>query len=553
TTLISFTPSTGAVNTAMVLTGTKLDVVTDVLFTGPAPSTAFVSGGIASKAATTIATTVPATLSAGDYTISVVHPGGEAVAANKFTVTVVGGSTTPTVTGFSPNTGAAGTVVTITGTNLVLGFPPAPTVKFGTTNAGGPYTNVSNTGVTFTVPAGLAVGTHTLTIGGMSGVPMTVGTFTVTAAPAPVVAVPAAPVGISATAASATQIDLTWTAVAGASSYNIYRGTAAGVLVGAASKINATPITVTTFNNTGLFGATPYFYVVTAVNVNGESVGSAEMSATTSAVPVGTIISTGPDLIAQTFSVQQTATGAAAPLPTQIQLVVSGGNAGVRYNFYRSTFPNVAIAAANLINPTPANAFYHDNGLTAATKYYYKVTAVNAAGEGPASPELATVTPLATLGSGVGLTLTPAFGLLASMPNAIPYQGGSVLPSGYYPTASAGMSMFFYGNVVVGMNSLPRFNLEYRKDLVNTEFITLNISNGTLNTSADLDVPAVKLPNFNTEKRCTLGVVAGETDCVSKGITLDRLNGTVTFVNTPMVDAVGTVFSISGSYSFVPF
>lgn len=88
---------------------------------------------------------------------------------------------TPSITGFSPTTGAVGTSVTITGTNLVLGFPSAPTVKFGTTNAGGPYTNVSNTGITFTVPAGLAAGTHIITIGGMSGTPVTVGTFTVTA------------------------------------------------------------------------------------------------------------------------------------------------------------------------------------------------------------------------------------------------------------------------------------------------------------------------------------------------------------------------------------
>ena len=462
-----------------------------------------------------------------------------------------GGATTPTVTGFSPATGAVGTVVTITGTNLGLGFQPAPIVKFGTTAVTTPLTFNGQTSISFAVPTGLAAGAHTITIGGMTGVPLTVGTFTVTAAP--VIATCCTRRNATATAASATQINLSWTAVAGASSYNIYRGTAAGVLVGAASKINATPITVTTFNSTGLFGATPYFYVVTAVNVNGESVGSAEVSATTSAVPVGTIIPAAPIQIVQIFSVQQTATGAAAPLPTKIQLIVSGGGTGVGYNFYRSTFPNVAIAAANLINPTPANAFYTDNGLSAATKYYYKVTAVNAAGEGPASPELATHTPLATLGSGAGLTLTPSFGLLASMPNAIPYQGGSVLPSGYYPTASTGTSMFFYGNVVAGMNSLPRFNLEYRKDSVNTEFITLNILNGTLNTSADLDVPAVNLPNFNTEKRCTLGVVAGETDCVSKGITLDRLNGTVTFVNTPMIDAVGTVFSISGSYSFVPF
>lgn len=92
-----------------------------------------------------------------------------------------GGAPAPTITGFSPASGAVGTSITVTGTNLVMGFPPAPTFKFGATNAGVPYTNVSNTGITFTVPAGLAAGNYPLTIGGIGGTPMTVGTFTVTA------------------------------------------------------------------------------------------------------------------------------------------------------------------------------------------------------------------------------------------------------------------------------------------------------------------------------------------------------------------------------------
>ncbi|MEK7811000.1 MAG: fibronectin type III domain-containing protein, partial [Pseudomonadota bacterium] len=189
------------------------------------------------------------------------------------------------ITGFNPITGAAGATVTIMGTNLVTAFPPAPIVKFGTTGAGTPYTNVSNTGITFTVPAGLAAGNHTLAIGGMSGTPMTVGTFTVTAAP--VTTVPVTPVGMSAIAASTTQIDLTWTAVAGASSYNIYRGTAIGVVVGAASKINTTTVTTASFNNTGLTAATAYYYKVAAVNAVGEGVASAEVNATTSAAGGG--------------------------------------------------------------------------------------------------------------------------------------------------------------------------------------------------------------------------------------------------------------------------
>jgi hypothetical protein len=93
-----------------------------------------------------------------------------------------GGTTTPTITNFTPTTGAIGTTVSITGTNLGR-FTPAPLVKFGTTNAGGPYTNVTDSNVTFTVPTGLAAGAHTITISNFDGSnSVTVGTFTVTAA-----------------------------------------------------------------------------------------------------------------------------------------------------------------------------------------------------------------------------------------------------------------------------------------------------------------------------------------------------------------------------------
>ncbi|NOT82295.1 MAG: hypothetical protein HOP01_06210, partial [Gallionella sp.] len=91
------------------------------------------------------------------------------------------GGTTPTVTGFSPNTGAVGTTVTITGTNLGLGFPPAPIVKFGATAVTTALTFNGQTSISFAVPAGLAAGAHAMTIGGATGTPITVGTFTVTA------------------------------------------------------------------------------------------------------------------------------------------------------------------------------------------------------------------------------------------------------------------------------------------------------------------------------------------------------------------------------------
>jgi fibronectin type 3 domain-containing protein len=94
-------------------------------------------------------------------------------------------------------------------------------------------------------------------------------------------AVPPAPTAPAATAASTTQINLTWSAGAGATGYNVYRGTTTGgpyALVG-------TNVSTTSFSDTGLIYGTTYYYVVTSLNAGGESGNSTEVNATTVALP----------------------------------------------------------------------------------------------------------------------------------------------------------------------------------------------------------------------------------------------------------------------------
>jgi len=90
---------------------------------------------------------------------------------------------------------------------------------------------------------------------------------------------PAAPTGLSASAVSYSQINLSWSAVSGASSYNVYRSTSSG---GPYTSVGSSA--TTSFSNTGLAGSTTYYYVVTAVG-GCESGNSAQASATTSAPP----------------------------------------------------------------------------------------------------------------------------------------------------------------------------------------------------------------------------------------------------------------------------
>ena len=79
------------------------------------------------------------------------------------------------------------------------------------------------------------------------------------------------------------QIGLTWTASAGATSYNLYRGTASGA---ESTTPVATGITGTSYANTGLTAGSTYYYKLIAVNAVGGSFASSEVSAK---VPTGAV------------------------------------------------------------------------------------------------------------------------------------------------------------------------------------------------------------------------------------------------------------------------
>jgi fibronectin type 3 domain-containing protein len=99
--------------------------------------------------------------------------------------------------------------------------------------------------------------------------------------------IPPTPTGLVATAGNGS-VTLNWTASTGATSYNIYRGTASG-------GEGATPIATSTTNsytNTGLTNGTPYYYTVAASDSAGTSSQSSEVSATPTATP-GVQISCG--------------------------------------------------------------------------------------------------------------------------------------------------------------------------------------------------------------------------------------------------------------------
>jgi subtilisin-like proprotein convertase family protein len=92
---------------------------------------------------------------------------------------------------------------------------------------------------------------------------------------------PAPPTGVSASAVSQTQVNLSWSSSVGASSYNVLRSSTSG---GPYTQVGTSA--TTSFSNTGLTCGTTYYYVVQAVGAC-TSGNSAQASAATSACSGG--------------------------------------------------------------------------------------------------------------------------------------------------------------------------------------------------------------------------------------------------------------------------
>jgi hypothetical protein len=98
--------------------------------------------------------------------------------------------------------------------------------------------------------------------------------------------VPGTPTGFSATAASSTQINLAWTAVADATGYILERKTGTAGSTNPYSVVDSNlPATPTNFSNNGLTANTDYTYRLKAKNDVGESANGAEASAKTQVAP----------------------------------------------------------------------------------------------------------------------------------------------------------------------------------------------------------------------------------------------------------------------------
>ena len=149
-TITSFTPTSGPAGTTVTINGTNLTGTSVITFGGTGTTT--VTTGFTVNAAGTQITGVIVPTGAQTGPISVTATAGTATSTASFTVPL------PVLTGISPASGAVGTSVTLTGTNLA----GAIRVSFnGTTTS--TFTSNSATQLVLAVPGGATSGAVTVT------------------------------------------------------------------------------------------------------------------------------------------------------------------------------------------------------------------------------------------------------------------------------------------------------------------------------------------------------------------------------------------------------
>ena len=188
---------------------------------------------------------------------------------------------------------------------------------------------------------------------------------------------PDAPVVKLGNSATSGKPMLTWKAVEGATSYRIYRSTSKG---SGYSLLGTT--TATSYTNTGAKAGTTYYYRVKACNDAGLSPYSNVVS--------GKVKSVTPKPAAPVVKIGNSSTSG------KPQLTWNAVSGATSYKVYRATSQKGTYSLLGTVTTTS----YTNTGAKAGTTYYYKVKAVNSAGESAFSNVVSGKTTVTTLTMG---------------------------------------------------------------------------------------------------------------------------------------------------------
>jgi YD repeat-containing protein len=191
---------------------------------------------------------------------------------------------------------------------------------------------------------------------------------------------PSAPTGLTASASSATTMDLAWQAVSGAAGFRIEQSTD-GVAWNSAGSPGAT---ATSHTVTGLSAGTSYWFRVRAYNAGGDSAWSVPAAATTRPVAPGGLTAT-------------------AVSDSRIELAWADASGEAGYRVERSDDGGATFVPAAALQADTTT--YAATGLDQLRTYQFRVVAYNVGGD--SDPSLAQATTSATpLAAPAGLTAT---------------------------------------------------------------------------------------------------------------------------------------------------
>ncbi|WP_180247630.1 SpoIID/LytB domain-containing protein [Bacillus sp. AFS031507] len=167
----------------------------------------------------------------------------------------------------------------------------------------------------------------------------------------------ATPSSAKAASSAYNSIKTSWTAVSGASGYEVYRATSS-----TGSYYYAGSTTSTSFNNSGLVTNTPYYYKIRAYRMVGSTKVYSNLSAVVFAKPL-------PSVPANFKSARVSS--------TSFKLTWSAVAGASGYELYRATSSS---GAYTLLKST-ASLYYTNSGLTRGRTYYYKLRAYRMVGK----------------------------------------------------------------------------------------------------------------------------------------------------------------------------
>jgi cellulose 1,4-beta-cellobiosidase len=263
---------------------------------------------------------------------------------------------------------------------------------------------------------------------------------------------PTTPTNVKATAVSATQVSVSWTASTDNVGVTGYCVTRNGVCLGC-------PVTsLSTYSDTTVLPSTAYSYTVTARDTAGNfSAASTAAAVTTPAAP---------DTTAPSVPINLSAVAASA---SQINLswTASTDNTGVAgYDVYRGSTKIATVTSTS----------FGDSNLSAATAYSYSVVAKDAAGNASAHSAAASATtqaspPPVTTGSLTGVVSTSS-GPLSGATITISFSG----VSHSYSTNSNGQYT---------ITSIPagQYSVSYSARKLSSQTVAVTISGGNTTTT----------------------------------------------------------------------